>query len=64
MLLGLVTAIAWVSFRLPVPFAALLRGRQQPPVAGRAVSEFCHSTGVPSPSILKHLLKAEGGAAK
>ena len=26
--------------------------------------DFCHLTDIPSPSILKHLLKVEGGAAE
>ena len=36
------------------------------PAAGRGSRrrEFCHSADTPSPSLLKHLLKGEGGAAE
>ena len=31
---------------------------------GRRRREFCHFTDIPSPSVLKHLLKGEGGTAE
>ena len=40
----------------------LLRGAMRPGDASRR--RDCHFTDIPSPSLLKHLLKIEGGAAE
>ena len=46
----------------PRLFQALINLNKVPEHSRRR--EFCHSAGIPSPSVLKHLLKGEGGAAE
>ena len=51
--------VAWRMPPVDMPFGAAVE--EVMPAGG---PEFCHCADTPSPSLLKHLLNVEGGAAE